>query len=149
MFIDSKSSVTALSLQILLWSFFLALIFHDGGFLEGPYILIPALGVFLVLGNLIKLGLNLSFSPKWLKLEGNKLVVKLRMRDSFVVDVSEVTRIAEAKWIRSIASYNRKLICDARGLTLYLGTVEFVGLEDFLTELKKLNPACKVDEWIQ
>ena len=148
MFIESRSNMIALSLRIGLFLFFVLLIFS--GLTEGPWILIPgfALGLYVLSGDIIKLLINIFNSPEWLKLSENTLEIKPRYRTSFSIHINEVTRIAEASWIKLIASYDRKIICSNRGLTIYLGKAEFVGVDDFLREIKKQNPKCLVDEYL-
>jgi hypothetical protein len=146
--IESRSSMIALLSRIILSS--AIVIFILPGLSEGPWILIVlvVLGIYVITSDILKLLMNIYRSPEWLKLSDGSLIVKPRYKDSFSIPVSEATRIAEAKWIKLIASYDRKIVCAGRKLTLYLGRAEFVGLNEFLAELKKANPACEVDEYL-
>lgn len=148
MSISSRSSMIALSLRSILWIVFL--IMTVSGLSEGPRILVVgvALFVYVLAGDILKLFINIYSSPEWLELSNNVLVIKPRFKNSFSINVNEVTRIAEASWIKLIASYNKKIVCSERKLTLYLGEAEFVGLNEFLIELKKANPTCEVDEYL-
>jgi hypothetical protein len=138
----------ALLLRISLFLFLVIFIFS--GLKEGPWILIAgfALGLYVLSGDIIKLLINIFNSPEWVELNENTLKIKLRYRESFSINVGEVTKIAEASWVKMIASYDRKMICSARKLTLYLGKAEFIGLDEFFNALIKINPKCQVDEFL-
>jgi hypothetical protein len=146
--IESRSSMIALLSRTILWGFFIILMIP--GLSVRPEIAIPGTILFgyVLTGDVVKLLMNLYSSPKWLKLSNGSLLVKPRCRESITIPVSEVTRITEAKWIRLIASYDRKIVCASRNMTLYLGRAEFEGLDEFLIELKKANPACEVSEYL-
>ena len=129
MLIKSRSSIIALISRITLWIVFLVLTIP--GLSEGPRVLIfcVLLFVYVLIGDVIKLFINCFKSPEWIELKQNNLIIKPRFRNSYSIQVGDVTRITEAKIIKLIASYDRKIICSERKLSLYFGKAEFVGLD--------------------
>jgi hypothetical protein len=140
--------MVALSLRTILWLFGIGFIIP--GLSEGPWMLVVGLVLLtcVLIGDIVKIFLNIFGSPERLELNNNILTIKHRLRNSNSIDVNEVTRIAEASWVKIIASYDRKIIYSNKKLILYLGEVEFVGLNDFITALLKANPRCQVDEYL-
>lgn len=145
--IESRSNTIILFLQFLM---FLGMTFVLVGDVvtDGIWILFPGLVGYVAMGRVIKIFINFYNSPEWMELDGEQLKIKIRFQESYSVNVHEPMKIAEASWVKFIASYDRKLMFPERKLTLYLGKAEFVGLNDFLQALKKANPNCEVDEFL-
>jgi hypothetical protein len=90
--------------------------------------------------------LSVFHSPIWLELNGNVLKVKMPFRISISIDVNLIEKIIKRGSFPLWGLYDIKLLCPSIYLTLYLRKERFEHLLDLLSEIKKVNPSCQIED---
>ena len=87
-------------------------------------------------------------APEWIEIQQVNIFVKMPFLSIFSEKVSNVQEIRKENFLNLRAAYDITMIF-TNGRKLFLGKPKFVGLMEFIKEIEKANPNCKVDEWLR
>lgn len=99
---------------------------------------------------LLALDLFISFfkSPEWIEIRGNSLIIKMFFKESYSIDINYATKICKKRFYQISGSYNILMSIPRQNTTLYFDKKSFDNLDELIRELKKVNPACQIDEFL-